>query len=392
MLKKADLIAVFEKACKPKRNFRIGVEHEQFVLRPDNARVPYAGKSGIKELLTFFRQFGYDKLLHENGKLIGLHDPIKNESISLEPGGQFELAGAPLRTLDEVRAELTLHHERLSAASKELGITFLAKGFDPYNTRDAVPWMPKGRYAIMRRYMENVGTMGLDMMKRTCTVQVNLDYSSEVDMVRKMRVSMALQPLVAAYFANSTMVEGKRSEYQQYRTLVWQNTDPDRSGILPFVFDDDFCFERYVDYLLDVPMYFIKRDGQYHDMAGQSFVDFMNGILPGFEGEFATLTDFDDQISIAFPEVRLKRFIELRGADSGDIEHMMAVASFWVGLLYNDAALDEAFNIVKHWTYDDVQNLYKRVPYDGVDAVLHGKTITSWMQTFMKVVSHGANL
>jgi glutamate--cysteine ligase len=392
VLKKADLIAVFEKACKPKRDFRIGVEHEQFVLWPDNTRAPYAGKSSIKELLTFFKQFGYDKSLHENNKLIGLHDSIKNQSISLEPGGQFELAGAPLKTLDEVRAELTLHHERLAAASKELGVTFLAKGFDPYNTRDSVPWMPKGRYAIMRRYMETVGTMGLDMMKRTCTVQVNLDYSSEADMARKMRVGMALQPLVAAYFANSTMVEGKDSGYKQYRTLVWQNTDAARSGILPFVFDDDFCFERYVDYLLAMPMYFIKRDGQYHDMAGQSFVDFMNGILPGFEGEFATMTDFDDQISIAFPEVRLKRFIELRGADSGDIEHMMAVTSFWVGLFYNHAALDAAFDIVKQWTYADVQALYERVPYDGADAVLHGETVTSWMQRFMKVVSHGPDL
>ena len=392
MLKKADLISVFEKACKPKKAFRIGVEHEQFVLRADNTRVPYAGKSGIKELLTFFKQFGYDKSLHENGKLIGLHDSIKNQSISLEPGGQFELAGAPLRTLDEVRAELTLHHERLTVASQALGVSFLAKGFDPCNTRDSIPWMPKERYAIMRRYMPTVGTMGIDMMTRTCTVQVNLDYSSEADMVRKMRVGMALQPLVAAYFANSTLVEGKDSGYKQYRNLIWQNTDPDRSGILPFVFDDDFGFERYVDYLLDIPMYFIKRDGQYFDMTGQSFIHFMNGVLPGFEGDFATLADFEDQISIAFPEVRLKRFIELRGADSGDIEHMMAVTSFWVGLLYNKASLDAAFDIVKQWSYADVLGVYKRIPQEGADAVLCGETVASWMQKFMEVISHGPDL
>ncbi|MES2253389.1 MAG: glutamate--cysteine ligase [Pseudomonadota bacterium] len=380
MLKKVDLIAVFEKACKPKRAFRIGVEHEQFVLRSDNTRVPYSGKSGIKELLLFFKQFGYDKSLHENGKLIGLYDPITKQSITLEPGGQFELAGAPLKTVDEVRSEIALHFKRLDAASKTLGISFLATGFDPYNTRDSVPWMPKERYNIMRSYMPTVGTMGLDMMTRTCTVQVNLDYSSERDMVRKMRVGMALQPLVAAYFAQSTMVEGKDSGYKQYRTLVWQNTDPARSGILPFVFDDDFGFERYVDYLLDLPMYFIKRDGQYYDMAGQSFVDFMNGILPGFEGDFATLSDFDDQISIAFPEVRLKRFIELRGADGGDADHIMAVTSFWVGLFYNDAALDAAFDIVKHWTYEDVLDVYKRVPQEGANAMIHGKSIVEWMR------------
>lgn len=391
MLKKADLISVFENACKPISEFRIGVEHEQFVLRPDNTRVPYEGEDGIGALLAYFSQFDYNEVC-ENGQLIGLHDPIKKQSISLEPGGQFELAGAPLKTLEEVRAELMLHQKRLEAASKEFGLTFLAKGFDPYNTRDSVPWMPKGRYKIMSRYMPKVGTMGLDMMKRTCTVQVNLDYSSEADMAKKMRIGMALQPLVAAYFGNSTIVEGKKSGYQQYRTLVWQNTDPDRSGILPFVFEDDFCFERYVDYLIDVPMYFIKHDGKYIDVAGKSFRDFMNGALPGFEAKYPTMEDVEDQISVAFPEVRLKRFIELRGADSGDIEHIMAVASFWVNLFYNNAALDQAFDVVKQWTYADVHNLYKRVPLDGVDAVLLDRNVTSWMQLFMEIVSHGANL
>lgn len=376
------MISVFEKACKPKSEFRIGVEHEQFVLQPDHSRVPYEGEKGIAALLAYFKQFEYDEVC-EDGKLIGLHDPIKKQSISLEPGGQFELAGAPLKTLEEVHAELVLHQKRLTAASKEFGFTFLAKGFDPYNTRDSVPWMPKGRYAIMRRYMPTVGEMGLDMMKRTCTVQVNLDYSSETDMVKKMRVGMALQPLVSAYFANSTMVEGTYSGYKQYRALVWQNTDPDRSGLLPFVFDDDFCFERYVDYLLDVPMYFVKRDGKYNDVAGKSFRDFMNGALHGFEGQYPTMDDVEDQISIAFPEVRLKRFIELRGADSGDIEHMMAVTSFWVNLFYNDAALDEAFAVVNQWTYADVFNLYKRVPFEGVDAVLLGRNVTSWMSRFL---------
>ena len=390
MLNKADLVAVFEKACKPKRDFRIGVEHEQFVLRPDNTRAPYAKKGGIKDLLTFFKQFGYDKSLHENGKLIGLFDPITKQSISLEPGGQFELAGAPLKTIDDVRSEITQHFERLDMASNALGISFLAAGFDPYNTRESMQWMPKGRYEIMRRYMPTVGTMGLDMMTRTCTVQVNLDYSSERDMARKMRIGMALQPLISAYFANSAIVEGRDSGYKQYRTLVWQNTDPARSGLLPFVFDDDFGFDAYVDYLLDLPMYFIKRDGQYHDMTGQSFLDFMNGILPGFEGEFATMADFDDQISIAFPEVRLKRFIELRGADSGNLEHIMGVTSFWVGLFYNEAALDATFDVIKNWTYEDVLDVYKRVPREGTDAVIHGKSITEWMSQFMEMARHAS--
>ncbi|MDP3371593.1 MAG: glutamate-cysteine ligase family protein [Candidatus Paracaedibacteraceae bacterium] len=384
MLKKADLVAVFQNACKSRKRFAIGIEHEQFVFQPNMTRAAYAGKSGIKELLVFFKQFGY-KDVRERGKLIGLFNPNTRQSISLEPGGQFELAGAPLKTIEEVRLEITQHFERLDMASKELNISFLAAGFDPYNTRESMHWMPKGRYAIMSRYMETVGSMGLDMMTRTCTVQVNLDYSSEADMARKMRVGMALQPLVAAYFAKSTMVEGKDSGYKQYRTLVWQNTDPARSGILPFVFDDDFGFERYVDYLLEVPMYFVKRDGQYYDMAGHSFYDFMNGILPGFEGDFATLSDFDDHISVAFPEVRLKRFIELRGADSGDVDHIMAVTSFWVNLFYNKAALDAAFELIKNWTYEDVLDVYIHVPKEGTEAIICGKPIKDWMQILLEI-------
>lgn len=384
MLKKTDLLAVFENACKPKTDFAIGVEHEQFVLHPDNTRVSYAGKNGIRDLLIFFKQFGYEDVV-ENGALIGLYNPTTKQSISLEPGGQFELAGAPLKTIEEVRFEIAQHFDHLEAASKALGVAFLAKGFDPYNARESMNWMPKGRYEIMRRYMPTVGSMGLDMMTRTCTVQVNLDYSSEADMVQKMRVSMALQPLVAAYFANSTEVEGEDSGYKQYRTLVWQNTDPARSGILPFVFDDTFGFNAYVDYLLDVPMYFIKRNGQYHDVAGKSFRDFMNGTLAGFEGEYATMSDFEDQISVAFPEVRLKRYIEVRGADSGNLDHIMKITSFWVDIFYNNTALNAVFDLVKTWTYKDVLDIYKRVPKEGTDAVIHGKSIEMWMNKIMEI-------
>ncbi|MHB1206623.1 MAG: glutamate--cysteine ligase, partial [Rhodospirillaceae bacterium] len=344
---KAQLIATLEGGSKPASAWRIGTEHEKFpydkaTLRP----LPYDGDRGIRAILAGLTRFGWEPVM-EGANVISLAQKGKG-TISLEPGGQLELSGAAVETLHETNTEILDHLKQVHVVGDELGVGMLGLGFTPDWTREDIHWMPKGRYAIMRRYMPLVGTLGIDMMTRTCTVQVNLDYASEADMVKKLRVSLALQPLATALWANSPFTEGKENGFLSFRANIWRNTDPARTGLLPFAFEPGMGFERYVDYLLDMPMYFVYRDG-FIDVAGQSFRDFMNGRLSALPGEAPTVADWIDHMSTAFPEVRVKNYIEMRGADCGDAGHLTALSAFWVGLLYDSESLDAAWDLVKGW-------------------------------------------
>ncbi|WP_375288321.1 glutamate--cysteine ligase [Sphingomonas sp.] len=364
------LIAHFAKGEKPAERWRIGTEHEKFVYAVGDHHAPsWDEPHGIRELLTRLQRFGW-QAVEENGKLIALTGA--DGSVSLEPAGQFELSGAPLENLHETCAETGRHLEQVKAVGAELGIGFLGLGMWPDKTRDALPIMPKGRYAIMRRHMPRVGSLGLDMMLRTCTIQVNLDYASEADMAQKFRVGLALQPLATALFANSPFTEGKPNGYLSYRSHIWSDTDPARTGMLPFVFEHGFGYERYLDYMLDVPMYFVYRDGTYIDAAGLSFRDFLDGNLSVLPGEKPTLEDWNDHLSTAFPEVRLKTFLEMRGADGGPWNRICALPALWVGLLYDQGALDAAWDLVKGWSIEDRQALRDSVPKLALDAPLPG--------------------
>lgn len=365
------LIASFAKGEKARDRWRIGTEHEKFVYsRADHHAPSWDEPSGIRALLTELQQYGW-KPVEEGGKIIALTGA--DGSVSLEPAGQFELSGAPLDNLHQTCAETGRHLDQVKAAGDKLGIGFLGLGMWPDKTRAELPIMPKGRYAIMLRHMPRVGTMGLDMMLRTCTIQVNLDYASEADMVQKFRVGLALQPLATALFANSPFTEGKPNGYLSYRSHIWSDTDPARTGMLPFVFEDGFGYERYADYMLDVPMYFVYRDGKYIDAAGLSFRDFLKGELSVLPGELPTLDDWNDHLSTAFPEVRLKTFLEMRGADGGPWNRICALPALWVGLLYDQGALDAAWDLVKGWSMDARQALRDSVPRLGLDAPVAGR-------------------
>ena len=364
------LIASFARGEKPRDRWRIGTEHEKFVYRNDDHGAPSWGEAGgIRALLIELQQHGWQPV-EEGGNLIALNGA--DGSVSLEPAGQFELSGAPLDNLHQTCAETGRHLEQVKAAGEKLGIGFLGLGMWPDKRRDELPIMPKGRYAIMLRHMPRVGSMGLDMMLRTCTIQVNLDYASEADMVKKFRVGLALQPLATALFANSPFTEGKPNGFLSYRSHIWSDTDPARTGMLPFVFEDGFGYERYADYMLDVPMYFVYREGRYIDAAGLSFRDFLKGELSVLPGEKPSLDDWNDHLSTAFPEVRLKTFLEMRGADGGPWNKICALPAFWVGLLYDDAALDAAWDLVKDWSLEDRQTLRDAVPRLALDAPLPG--------------------
>src|SRR5918994_5566200 len=327
-----DLLAVFSGGEKPRENWRIGTEHEKFVYRVDDHRAPsWDEKGGIRDLLLGLTEFGWKPVI-ENGNVIALSGP--DGTISLEPAGQFELSGAALENLHQTCAEAGRHLEQCKDVGERLGVGFLGVGMWPDKTRADLPVMPKGRYKIMLNYMPKVGSLGLDMMLRTCTIQVNLDYSSEADMVKKFRVGLALQPVATALLANSPLTEGKPNGYKSYRSHIWEDTDPHRTGMLPFVFDEGFGYERYLDYALDVPMYFVFRDGQYLDAAGLSFRDFLDGKLDILPGERPRISDFVDHLSTAFPEVRLKSFLEMRGADGGRWGKICVLPALWVGLLY----------------------------------------------------------
>lgn len=370
----ADYIA---EGCKSPSDFRIGTEHEKFGFRlADFEPPPYDAPDSdatVLAMLRLLRDRHNAAPIDDAGQMIGMRIPMPTgtASISLEPAGQLELSGAPLTTLHETAAELRTHLQHVHDAAAQLQLGYAPLGFHPLARRDSMPWMPKGRYAIMRRYMPTVGRLGLDMMTRTCTVQVNLDYASEADMARKMRVSLALQPLATALFANSPFTEGRPNGYLSYRAEVWTDTDRDRSGIPRLMLEPGFGFIRYVEWLLDaVPMYFIHRGGRYIDLAGASFRAFMAGRLPQAEGHTATLGDFADHMTTAFTDVRLKKFLEMRGSDAGSPAMMLAQSALWVGLLYDEAALTAAESLVAGVTWENLLAARANVPRQGLEAKL----------------------
>ena len=346
---------------KARDAWRIGTEHEKFAYRlSDCTPLAYDTKPGIRQILEGLKRFGWDSIL-EGSNIIALKKS-DGSSVTLEPGGQFELSGAPVRTIHNTCDEVHAHLAEVKEICQEIGAGMIGIGFIPQWRRNDIHWMPKGRYKIMREYMPKKGTLGHDMMLRTSTVQVNLDFDSESDMVQKMRIAVALQPVATALFANSPFTEGKPNGFLSYRSHIWTDTDPDRSGMLPFVFDDDFGFERWADYVLDVPMYFVYRGGGYLDVSGRSFRDFMDGKLEGFEGQYPSLQDWENHITTPFPEVRLKHFIEMRGADGGPWSRLCALPALWVGLLYDSVAQDAAWELIKDWTVDEMQALRDNVP------------------------------
>jgi len=369
-----ELVEWLAAGAKPKEAWRLGTEHEKVPFyRRDASPVPYEG--GIRALLDGLAgQNGWQPIL-EDGRPIGLYDPVGGGAISLEPGGQFELSGAPLAGIHESAAELDRHLAETTRVAEPLGIAFLTLGMSPKWSRTATPVMPKSRYRIMTGYMPKVGTLGLDMMYRTATVQVNLDYGSEADMVKKLRVSLALQPVATALFANSPFSDGRPNGFLSMRSEIWRHTDPDRTGMLAFAFEDGMGYERYVDWALDVPLYFVKRGAVYHDASGASFRDLLAGRLPQLPGERAVLSDWANHLSTLFPEVRLKRYLEMRGADVGPRERIVALTALWVGLLYDEAALDGAWNLVKGWSTEEREHLRAEVPRLGLKAEIAGRPL-----------------
>ncbi len=360
-----ELVAYIAQGEKPKAQWRIGTEHEKFPFYRNGLRpVPYEGPAGIQALLEgMASRFGW-RPVYDKGNIIALEDPRcpLGGSITLEPGGQFELSGAPVQSIFQTCEEVDKHLKQVAEIAEPLGISFLGLGFSPLWTLAETPRMPKSRYRIMTAYMPKVGKLGLDMMYRSATVQVNLDFGDEADMVKKLRVSLALQPIAAALFANSPFTEGKPNGYLSFRSAIWLDTDRARTGMLPFAFEDGMGYERYVDYALDVPMYFVQRNGEYIDAAGASFRDFMAGRLAQLPGEKPTLSDWADHLTTLFPEVRLKRFLEMRGADSGSWRSLCALPAFWTGLLYHQPSLDAAYDIIKGWTAGERQQLRNAVP------------------------------
>jgi glutamate--cysteine ligase len=373
-----ELVAYLEAGSKPKSDWRIGTEHEKFgFYTRDHAPVPYDGERGIRALLDALKdRFGWDPVL-EKGNIIALRrkDCAKGGAVSLEPGGQLELSGAPLETVHQMQEELRQHLVEVGEVGRELGIGFLGLGFSPKWTLAETPVMPKERYRIMARYMPKRGRHGLDMMFRTSTVQVNMDFGDEADMVAKLRVGLALQPVATALFANSPFTEGKPNGFQSYRAEMWRDTDPDRTGLIPFAFDEGMGFERYVDYALDVPMYFVYRDERYIDVAGASFRDFLAGRLAALPGVRPTLDDWADHLTTLFPDVRLKRFLEMRGADAGSFAQLCALPALWAGLLYDKSALDQASALIADWTKTERQTLRDAVPRLGLATPFRGATL-----------------
>jgi glutamate--cysteine ligase len=386
-----DLVEWFDQGSKPASEFKVGAEHEKFVFRSgSHAPVPYDGEAGIKALLEGMMRFGWTGTYEHNAvgeTLIGLNRGKAN--ISLEPGGQFELSGAPLGDMHDICEETGQHLEEVKQVAAELGLGFLGLGFTPLWRRDEVPIMPKGRYKIMRAYMPKVGGQGLDMMFRTCTVQANLDFASEADMVAKFRTSLALQPIVTALFANSPFTEGKPNGFLTARANVWTDTDPDRTGLLDFVFDDGFGFEAYARYALDVPMYFAKREGHYVDLAGRSFREFMAGELRELPGDRATMKDWADHTTTIFPEVRLKQYLEMRGADAGPWTRLCALPALWAGVLYDGAALAAAWDLCKHWTAQERATLRTDVARLGLKARIAGRSVQDVSKDMLAIAHAG---
>ena len=384
---RSQLVEVIASGEKPRAAWRIGTEHEKFGFRLDDLRAPtFDGDRGIEALLQGLQRFGWEAV-QEKGRTIALLRD--GASVTLEPAGQLELSGAAVETIHHTCVETGTHLNEVAQVAGELQLGFLGMGFQPKWKRDEMPWMPKGRYQIMKHYMPKVGSLGLDMMTRTCTVQVNLDYASEADMVKKFRVSLALQPIATALFADSPFTEGKPNGYLSYRSHIWTDTDADRTGMLDFVFEDGFGYERYVDYLLDVPMYFSYRDGVYHDASGQSFRDFMAGRLPVLPGQLPTLTDWADHMTTAFPEVRLKKYLEMRGADGGPWSRLCALPAFWVGLLYDDEALDAAWDLVRDFTLVERHALRDGVPRHAMNLPFRNGTVRDLSREAVKIAVGG---
>lgn len=371
-----ELVAWFEAGNKPRDAFRLGTEHEKFPFYRDTRQpVPYEGPRGIRALLEGMEGLLGWEPIWDGEAIIGLYDVTGGGAISLEPGGQFELSGAPVESVHQTCAELQAHLMQVKTIADPLGIGFLALGHSPLWSLADTPVMPKGRYRIMANYMPKVGTRGLDMMFRTSTVQVNLDFASEADMVAKLRVSLALQPLATALFANSPFTEGRLNGMLSMRSEIWRDTDNARAGMMPFAFEDGMGFEAYVDYALEVPMYFVKRGATYHDVAGASFRDLLEGRLTQLPGERATMSDWANHLSTIFPEVRLKRYLEMRGADAGPRDMLAALPALFVGLLYDDAALDQAWQMVKDWSAEERQALRDAVPQIGLSATIRNRSL-----------------
>ena len=375
------------KGEKPKDRWRIGTEHEKFVYRTADHRAPsYDEPGGIRDLLMALTRFGWEPVI-EGGNVIALAG--SDGTVSLEPAGQLELSGAPLENLHQTCAETGRHLKQVKEVGAELGLGFLGLGMWPDKTRAELPIMPKGRYKIMLDHMPRVGTMGLDMMLRTCTIQTNLDYASEADMVQKFRVSLALQPIATALFASSPFTEGKPNGFLSYRSHIWTDTDPDRTGQVPFIFEDGFGFERYVDYALDVPMYFVYRGGEYLNATGMSFRDFMDGKLPLLPGEKPTMKDWEDHLTTMFPEVRLKQFLEMRGTDGGPWRRLCALPALWVGVLYDDAACAAAWELCKDWTTEDRAELMAGVAREGIKFQFKGRSVSDLAADMISIASDG---
>lgn len=371
---KSILLEYMAVGCKPPSAWRIGTEHEKFAYALDTAKpLEYEGENGIRALLEAMQRYNWEPVL-ENGNIIALKKS-DGSSVTLEPAGQVELSGAAVETIHQTCDEVSQHLTQVKSIAREMDIGFLGLGYQPKWTLADMPWMPKGRYKIMREYMPKKGTMGLEMMQATCTVQVNLDFDSEATMVKMFRIALALQPVATALWANSPFKHGKPTGFLSYRSHVWTDTDNDRCGMLDFVFDDDFGFERYIDYILDVPMYFVYRDGTYIDVSGKSFKDFMAGKLAGFEGQFPSIKDWEDHMSTVFPEVRLKTFLEMRGADGGPWARLCALSAFWVGLLYDDAAREAAWNLIKDWSVEEMTILRDEVPRTALKTPFRGGTV-----------------
>jgi glutamate--cysteine ligase len=384
---RAQLVDYVASGGRTVEKWKIGTEHEKFGFRLDDLRPPaYEGPRGIGALLSGMTRFGWAPV-EEHGNVIAL--TRGDGSITLEPAGQLELSGGQVDTIHDTCCEVMKHLREVKTVADELQLGFLGMGFQPKWKREEMPWMPKGRYAIMRRYMPLKGRLGLDMMTRTCTVQVNLDFADEADMVKKFRVALALQPIATALFADSPFTEGQPNGYLSYRSHIWTDTDPDRTGMLDFVFDEGFGFERWVDYLLDVPMYFSYRDGRYIDLAGRSFRDFLAGKLPELPGALPTLKDWADHTTTAFPEVRLKKYLEMRGADGGPWNRLCALPALWTGLLYDSTALDAAWDLVKDFSMAERNALRDGVPKYALKLPFRKGTVRDLAMHALAIAGHG---
>ncbi len=374
--------------CKPREDWRIGTEHEKFGYCKDTLKpLPYDGPRSIRAMLEGLRdRFGWSGI-EEAGNIIGLQKDGAN--VSLEPGGQLELSGAPLETIHQTCDEVNEHLREVQSVADDIGARFIGLGAAPHWTHDDMPLMPKGRYKLMDSYMQKVGALGTSMMRRTCTVQVNLDFASEADMVQKLRVSLALQPVATALFSNSPFTEGKLNGHKSWRSRIWRDLDPDRTGMLPFVFEDGFGFEAWVQYALDVPMYFVYRDGKYIDALGMSFRDFLKGELPALPGEKPLISDWADHLTTLFPEARIKKFIEMRGADGGPWRRLCALPAFWVGLMYDQTALDAAWDLVKGWDAETRDALRVAASVHGLAAEANGIRMADLAQETVAIAEAG---